>query len=141
MILKIFGKKMTKPDEEQKNDREYENFIKYYRRVKDGHFQCPVCDNQLANRQSLFSHFETMHADHKLPNYYKPHQSFHRRLITKYKAKSCAVCNADYSSLVKLKTHISNRHEIDIYDCKRESCPYTTVYRINLEKHRAECQF
>lgn len=137
ILTNIFGKMAKKS--EQKNDPEYENFMEYYRRVKDGHFDCPVCNNRLANRQNLFNHFETMHADRKLPSYYKPHHSFHRRLISKFKKKCCAVCKSNYSSFKELRAHISKRHEIDVYNCTNESCSHITLYRANLEKHEIEC--
>lgn len=129
--------KLEMPKSKAQSIEEYENFRKYFKRIKNGHFDCPICKSRLASREILLHHFSTIHKGRKLPSYLSPQRSFMRRLITKSMAKTCIMCDRTYSTSDRLKSHLTKRHEIDIYNCPYPSCTSVYVYQKSLDKHIA----
>lgn len=122
--------------------REDKQRLSYYKQPKTGHFECPVCQNTFSARQSLINHMKNLHDKHKLPTYLQPgNRSYSLRIISKFKSKSCSVCDIDYDSPAKLKSHLATRHGIDIHPCPYPSCTHVFLVKKNLDDHQMEAHF
>lgn len=116
----------------------YKDYMEYYNRFKDGHFDCNFCENRLSNRQSLIYHMAAVHGESS-PSYLRPQISrFPQRLITQFKSKVCIICSRTYASHESLRSHLARRHDIQIYNCSIGVCPQMFLHQKDLANHLLE---
>lgn len=117
---------------------DYKDYIQYYNRFKDGHFDCNFCENRLSNRQSLIYHMIAVHGKSS-PSYLRPQISrFPQRLITQFKSKVCIICSRTFASHESLRSHLARRHDIQMYNCAIGACAQVFLHQKNLAFHLLE---
>lgn len=117
---------------------EFKKHLEYYQRLQTGNFECPVCKNQLSNRQCLIKHMITLHNNRELPKYLDPFSKLlSQKLMAHAKAKNCAICGSQCESLEKIKSHLAGHH-IDVHICSVRDCNKIYLHKKNLERHFAE---
>lgn len=110
------------------------DFIKYYKFMKAGNFECQVCDKRLSSRQSLITHYVKLHSKHRLPKVLRiQSNSIHKKIIAKFKDTSCFICSKEYASRQTVKAHFASQHGIEILRCHR--CPEVFIFENGLENH------
>lgn len=121
---------------------EYDAYMEYYNYVKQG-FNCHICrkfglKKRFSSRQSLLSHLRNSHNRVRFPrtpDFSPSIQSFRKRLLLKFKAMTCLICNRNYQSRERLKAHIRDEHQIEIQCCSHPLCTEAFVSETNLERH------
>lgn len=117
---------------------EFKKHLEYYQRLKTGNFECPVCKNQLSNRQCLIKHMITLHNNRELPKYLDPFSKLmSQKLMAHAKAKNCVICGSQCESLEKIKSHLAGHH-VDIHICSVRDCNKIYLHKKNLERHATE---
>lgn len=118
------------------NQDEFKKYLKYYKGLRTGHFDCPICENRLTTRQSLLKHMVTMHGNRERPEYLEPFSRFiSKKLIAHVKAKNCAVCGSQCESIEQIISHLSKRHGVEVHVCSIPDCAKVYLHKKNLEKH------
>lgn len=129
----------TQAQPEKNYAREMQRCLDYYKRLQTGNFECHVCGSRLANRQCLIGHMDALHPGRNLPSYIRPvDKVIPRRIISKFMAKNCFVCDFDYPSHDELKLHFAKDHGIDIHTCSQPSCNRSFLHKKKLEDHETE---
>lgn len=150
--LKTSDKVIRKPKEERKPKlmqslvhtnsalrEEFMEYLEYYRCLKAGRFDCPICTASLSNRQGLIKHWNQYHSNRRLPKYLRtPPNVMSQKLMAHCKAKHCIICGSQCETMDRIKMHLMKMHGVEIHVCSVRDCSNAYLHKEYLKKHVME---